>query len=116
LLLSKFIRQSVRFSNRIGPEKSSNRTGRNFFAISRSSGENFDPRFLFRPNLKDEADNMFVELAVVSNSHYLATSNLRDYRNSNLIFKRYSKTEILHGFDEVMGKVKVRDVPDWDKL
>ena len=48
-------------------------------------GEKCDPRFLFRPNLRDEADNMFVELAVTSNSKYLVTSNIKDYENSDLI-------------------------------
>ncbi len=46
----------------------------------------FDPQFLFRPNLKDEADNMFVELAVVSQSQYLITSNIRDYISGELRF------------------------------
>ena len=34
-------------------------------------GENFDPRYLFRPSLKDEDDDMFVELAVAGNSKFL---------------------------------------------
>jgi len=44
------------------------------------------PSFLFRPNLKDENDNVFIELAVVSHSQYLITNNLKDYRNSELKF------------------------------
>jgi len=52
-------------------------------------GEKFDPRFLFRPNLKDEDDNMFVELAVTSNSKYLVTSNTKDFQHSDLIFKDF---------------------------
>jgi len=51
--------------------------------------EKFDPHFLFRPNLKDENDNMFVELAVTSNSKYLVTSNTRDFQHSDLIFKGF---------------------------
>jgi len=35
--------------------------------------------FLWRPNLKDESDNMFVELAVASGSEYLITRNRRHY-------------------------------------
>ena len=31
-------------------------------------------------------------------------------------WKKYSKKEILGGFDEVMSKVKSRSVPDWDKV
>jgi len=52
-------------------------------------GEKFDPRFLFRPNLKDEADNMFVELAITSNSKYLVTSNIKDYKDSDLILNDF---------------------------
>ena len=52
-------------------------------------GEKFDPCFLFRPNLKDEDDNMFVELAVTSNSKYLVTSNTKDFQHSDLIFKDF---------------------------
>ncbi len=46
----------------------------------------YEPRYLFRPNLKDENDNIFVELAVVSQSQYLITQNLKDFRNSELKF------------------------------
>jgi putative PIN family toxin of toxin-antitoxin system len=35
--------------------------------------------FLFRPNLEDENDNMFVELAIASSSDYLITSNTKDF-------------------------------------
>ncbi|TAL37009.1 MAG: putative toxin-antitoxin system toxin component, PIN family [Spirochaetes bacterium] len=35
--------------------------------------------FLFRPNLQDESDNIFVELSIASNSDYLITSNTRDF-------------------------------------
>lgn len=40
--------------------------------------------FLLRPNLKDEDDNIFVECAFASNSEYLITSNIRDFRSSEL--------------------------------
>jgi len=49
--------------------------------------EKYDPHFLFRPNSKD--DNMFAELAVTSNSKFLATSNTRDFQHSDLIFKGF---------------------------
>ena len=39
--------------------------------------------FLWRPNLRDEADNLFVELAVASGSEYLITRNIRDYTVGN---------------------------------
>ena len=51
--------------------------------------EKFEPSFLFRPNLRDEDDNIFVELAVVSRSKYLVTQNIRDYRNSELKFDSF---------------------------
>jgi len=35
--------------------------------------------FLWRPNLRDEGDNMFIELAQASGSDYLITSNIRDF-------------------------------------
>lgn len=40
--------------------------------------------FLLRPNLSDEADNMFMECAFTSNSEYLITSNIKDYNSSEL--------------------------------
>ena len=39
--------------------------------------------YLWRPNLKDENDNMFVELAIASGSEYLVTQNTRDYTVGN---------------------------------
>jgi putative PIN family toxin of toxin-antitoxin system len=40
--------------------------------------------FLLRPNLSDEKDNMFVECAFASNSQYLITSNVRDFKRAEL--------------------------------
>lgn len=40
--------------------------------------------FLLRPNLPDENDNIFVECAFASNSEYLITSNIKDFKNSEL--------------------------------
>src|SRR5688572_26711732 len=42
--------------------------------------------FLFRPNLKDEKDKIFIELAVKSSSKYLITSNIKDFKNNELKF------------------------------
>jgi len=39
----------------------------------------FDIHYLMRPNLRDENDNMFVDLAFASSSEFLVTSNLRDF-------------------------------------
>jgi putative PIN family toxin of toxin-antitoxin system len=40
--------------------------------------------YLLRPNLSDEDDNIFVECAFASNSEYLITSNVKDFKNSQL--------------------------------
>ena len=37
----------------------------------------------FRPNLRDEADNMLVELSLTSHSQYLITNNIRDFTIDN---------------------------------
>ena len=43
-----------------------------------------------RPNLQDENDNLFVELAFASNSKFLITSNLKDFSsNKNLRFDSF---------------------------
>jgi putative PIN family toxin of toxin-antitoxin system len=49
-------------------------------------GKPYNTYFLFRPNLKDEKDNMVVELAVTSQSDYLVTSNVKDFKNAELKF------------------------------
>lgn len=40
--------------------------------------------YLWRPNLKDENDNLFVELAIASGSQYLITNNVRDFKSGEL--------------------------------
>ena len=42
-------------------------------------GVPFPVHFRMRPNLRDENDNVFVELAFVSGSSYLITQNVRDF-------------------------------------
>lgn len=42
-------------------------------------GVPFPIHFQMRPNLRDEADNIFVELAFGSGSEYLITKNTRDF-------------------------------------
>lgn len=37
--------------------------------------------FTFKPNLRDETDNKFVELAVNGQAEYLITSNIADFKN-----------------------------------
>ncbi|MEM7799834.1 MAG: putative toxin-antitoxin system toxin component, PIN family [Chloroflexota bacterium] len=46
----------------------------------------FDIAYLWRPNLRDEADNMFVECAIRSQSQFLITSNVRDFKLNNELF------------------------------
>ncbi|MDC7222008.1 MAG: putative toxin-antitoxin system toxin component, PIN family [Spirochaetales bacterium] len=54
-----------------------------FLAFIAYTSYPFDPSFLLRPNLRDEADNIFVELAFVSNADYLITNNIRDFALGN---------------------------------
>lgn len=49
-------------------------------------GKTFETYYLFRPNLKDEKDNMLVELVITSQSDYLVTNNVKDFRNPELKF------------------------------
>jgi uncharacterized protein len=44
--------------------------------------------FLWRPNLKDEADNHVLELAVAGNASCIVTANKRDFLKSELKFPR----------------------------
>ncbi len=43
-----------------------------------------DAWFLWRPNLKDEADNHVIELAVAANAEYIVTNNIRDFAHAEL--------------------------------
>jgi putative PIN family toxin of toxin-antitoxin system len=46
--------------------------------------------YLWRPNLKDEADNHLIELAVAGNAQLIATNNVKDFKNSELLFPNLS--------------------------
>lgn len=48
-----------------------------------------DVSYLWRPNLKDEGDNFIVELAVAGNAYYIVTKNLKDFRQSELVFDSF---------------------------
>lgn len=53
-------------------------------------GKPFDIHFLMRPNLRDESDNMFVDLAFTSNSRFIITNNISHFtKNVELIFDRF---------------------------
>ncbi|CAN7312324.1 putative toxin-antitoxin system toxin component, PIN family [Rhizobium sp. LjRoot254] len=43
--------------------------------------------FLWRPNLRDEADNHLVELAVAGNADAIVTHNTRDFSDPQLTFQ-----------------------------
>jgi putative PIN family toxin of toxin-antitoxin system len=45
-------------------------------------GKPIDIRFLLRPNLQDENDNIFTELAFAGDCRYLITKNIKDFRNN----------------------------------
>ena len=40
----------------------------------------------WRPNLRDEADNHLIELAIAGNASTIATNNVKDFRDTNLLF------------------------------
>jgi putative PIN family toxin of toxin-antitoxin system len=46
--------------------------------------------YLWRPNLPDEADNHLIELAVAGNAQIIATHNIRDFQNAELLFPNLS--------------------------
>ena len=46
--------------------------------------------YLWRPNLKDEADNHIIDLAIAGNAQVIATNNIKDFRNTELIFPNLS--------------------------
>jgi putative PIN family toxin of toxin-antitoxin system len=54
--------------------------------------------YLWRPNLRDEADNHLIELAIAGNADALVTNNLKDFRNAELLFPHLrvlSPTELI---------------------
>jgi predicted nucleic acid-binding protein len=42
--------------------------------------------YLWRPNLTDEADNHLIELAIAGNAKIIATNNIKDFKQAELIF------------------------------
>ncbi|MCU7244485.1 MAG: PIN domain-containing protein [Microcystis aeruginosa WS75] len=45
---------------------------------------------MWRPNLKDEADNHLVELAIAGSAGIIVTNNIRDFHNTELLFPELS--------------------------
>jgi len=46
--------------------------------------------YLWRPNLKDEANNHLIELAVAGNAQIIVTKNVKDFQNAELVFPNLS--------------------------
>ncbi|MBV8886499.1 MAG: putative toxin-antitoxin system toxin component, PIN family [Chroococcidiopsidaceae cyanobacterium CP_BM_RX_35] len=46
--------------------------------------------YLWRPNLQDEADNHLIELAIAGNARLIATNNIKDFKNTQLLFPQLS--------------------------
>ena len=44
--------------------------------------------YLWRPNLRDEADNQLIELAVAGNAEAIITGNTKDLASGELVFER----------------------------
>ncbi|MBP0028501.1 MAG: PIN domain-containing protein [Roseofilum sp. Guam] len=53
--------------------------------------------FLWRPNLRDEADNHLIELALAGGALSIVTNNLKDFQNAELLFPKLSilKPEVM---------------------
>ena len=61
---------------RLGLDEEAIDTIMQFIAIT---GRPTNISYIWRPNLRDEGDNMVVELARASGSEYLITQNIRDF-------------------------------------
>ncbi|MCT7979846.1 MULTISPECIES: putative toxin-antitoxin system toxin component, PIN family [Laspinema] len=46
--------------------------------------------YLWRPNLRDEADNHLIELAIAGNAEAIVTQNVKDFQQRELIFPQLS--------------------------
>lgn len=42
--------------------------------------------YTWRPNLRDEADNHLIELAIAGNAEITVTNNTKDFSNAELLF------------------------------
>jgi len=46
--------------------------------------------YSWRPNLRDEGDNHVIELAIAGNAQIVATNNIKDFHNAELLFPNLS--------------------------
>ena len=60
--------------------------------------------YLLRPNLPDENDNIFVECAFASNSDYLITSNVKDFKKSELKGFKFKVLTPREYYEKLEGK------------
>ena len=60
--------------------------------------------FSFRPNLRDENDNIFVELAVASNANFVITNNIKDFTLGNELKFQDVKVTTLSDFARIWRK------------
>ena len=57
--------------------------------------------YRWRPNLRDEADNHLIDLAVAANARYLVTSNVRDFIGGDLRFDHIEVIEPANLIEEL---------------
>ena len=60
------------------------------FASFLSASQWMQMYYLWRPNLRDENDNHLIELAIAGNANMIATNNIKDFQNSELLFPSLS--------------------------
>ncbi|MBD2576544.1 putative toxin-antitoxin system toxin component, PIN family [Oscillatoria sp. FACHB-1406] len=46
--------------------------------------------YSWRPNLRDEGDNHLIELAIAGNASSIVTNNIKDFKNTTLLFPNLS--------------------------
>ncbi|MEZ5453406.1 MAG: putative toxin-antitoxin system toxin component, PIN family [Thiothrix sp.] len=62
--------------------------------------------FRWRPNLRDEADNHLVELAIAGNASHIVTGNNRDFTQPNLTFPKL-KIVSIRDFKTLLQEVAI---------
>jgi uncharacterized protein len=82
-LLAEYTQVLTRMANAGELEFSPEETNE-FLAALVTASEEVHVRYLWRPNLQDEADNFVLEAAIAASPSVLITHNLRDFKNSEL--------------------------------
>ena len=60
-----------------------------------------DIRYLWRPNLRDEADNHVFELAVAGQAEKIITQNIKDFKSGEILFP---DVEVIKPVDFILEK------------